>query len=202
MLKKLIRLWLLIGLVLTVFWVYRTQQAVKLVLSYRPLVAEVLAEHDNPASEELVLAMIYTETKGRHVDIMQASESSTGEVNKITDSRESVRQGVVLLSENLAKAEQEGVDVWTAVQAYNFGPSYISYVGKHGGDNSIELAKTYSRDVVAPSLGNDTAATYKYYNLVAMLNGGTDLYKNGGNYYYSRQVQTNLYVIKFFSLFS
>lgn len=202
MVKKLIRLWFLLALLLVGWWAYRTNQAVQTVLSYRSMVQEVLSENDTKANEDLVLAMIYTETKGRKVDLMQASESSTGQINTITDSRESVRQGVTVLSDNLEIAEQRKVDNWTAVQAYNFGRSYIDYVADNGGQNTIEVAKAYSRDVVAPSLGNTSGETYNYYHLIALLNGGTELYRNGGNYYYSRQVQANLYLIKFFSLFS
>lgn len=202
MLKK-IRRWIVLLLLLSIgWWGYRTNQAVQKVLSYRSMIQEVLAEDDTVANEELVLAMIYTETKGRQVDLMQSSESSTGQANSITDSRESIRQGIIVLSEDLEKAEQYGVDVWTAVQAYNFGPSYIPYISENGGDNTIALAKAYSRDVVAPSLGNTSGQTYPYYHLIAILNGGTELYQNGGNFYYSRQVQANLYLIKFFSLFS
>ncbi|MCU9533225.1 lysozyme family protein [Streptococcus sp. CSL10205-OR2] len=170
---------------------------VKTVLSYRTMVREVLAENDTPANEDLILAMIYTETKGREGDVMQSSESSTGEVGTITDNKESIRQGVLVLSENLIEAKKSDVDVWTAVQAYNFGQSYISYIAKNGGVNTIELAKIYSRDVVAPSLGNDTKETYDYFTLVSLFYGGGKLYRNGGNSYYAKQVQMNLYLIKF-----
>ncbi|MGT2741782.1 lysozyme family protein [Streptococcus plurextorum] len=202
MLKKLRRLLALLFFLGMLIWGFRTHQAVQRVLTYREMVREVLAENDSQANEDLVLAMIYTESKGDRADIMQSSESSTGQVNTITDSRESVRQGVTVLSDNLEKAEQAGVDVWTAVQAYNFGSNYIRYVAENGGVNSLELAKHYSKEVVAPSLGNNTGKTYPYHNLIAYLNGGAELYQNGGNFYYSRQVQANLYLIKVFNLFS
>lgn len=202
MLKKLRLLIVLLLLIGIVGWGYRTNQAVQTVLSYRGMVREVLAENDTLANENLVLAMIYTETKGEQQDVMQSSESSTGQTNTITDSRESVRQGVLVLSENLLLAENYRVDDWTAVQAYNFGSPYISYVAEHGGQNSIELAKVYSRDVLAPSLGNTTGKTYTYNSFLSIINGDRELYQNGGNFYYSRQVQVNLNLIKFFSLFS
>ena len=40
-------------------------------MNYRTLVREVLDEQDTVANEELVLAMIYTETKGKVSDVMQ-----------------------------------------------------------------------------------------------------------------------------------
>lgn len=185
-------------LLIVLFIGYKTAQVyqnVKQVMTYRTLVREVLAEQDTAANEELVLAMIYTETKGRTDDVMQSSESASGQTNTITDNKTSIRQGVQILSDNLNKAGEAQVDVWTAVQAYNFGSSYIDYIAENGGENTLELAKTYSRDVVAPSLGNTDGQTYFYLNPIAILNGA-ELYVNGGNYYYSRQVRMNMYIMR------
>ena len=84
------------------------------------MVREILSEKDTPANEELVLAMIYTETKGKEGDVMQSSESASGSTNTINDNASSIRQGVQTLTDNLYLAQKKGVDVWTAVQAYNF----------------------------------------------------------------------------------
>lgn len=86
-------------------------------------------------------------------------------------SKESIRQGEVL-SDNLEAAVHHKVDPWTAVQAYNFGKTYIDYVADNGGVNTVELANAYSKDVVAPSLGNTSGKTYTYYQPVAMYYGG------------------------------
>ena len=51
----------------------------------------------------------------------------------------------------------------------------------NGGVNTVELAKAYSKNVVAPSLGNTSGQTYTYYQPVAMYYGGGKLYTNGGN---------------------
>ncbi|CAM2781744.1 lysozyme family protein [Streptococcus pluranimalium] len=179
----------------------RVYRDVKNVLSYRPIVEDILAEHDSVSTEDLVLAMIYTETKGQEADLMQSSESSTGVANTITDSRESIRQGVTVLSENLLTSQSKETDIWTAVQAYNFGSSYIDFVAKNGSKNTISLSKKYSRTVVAPSLGNTSGETYRYYNPIALLYGGGALYRNGGNIYYAKQVQFNLVLIKLISHF-
>ena len=102
---------------------YRIHANIQHVLTYESLVKEVLAEDDikNTTNVDLVLAMIYTETKGKTDDVMQSSESSTGVTNSITDQKESIRQGVKVLSDNLEEAVHHKVDPWTAVQAYNFG---------------------------------------------------------------------------------
>ncbi|CAM4201012.1 hypothetical protein AT575_03230 [Streptococcus penaeicida] len=200
MFKFIKRVVFFVFLIFCLFQVYITHQNVKNVMRYQEMVEKTLAANDTKANVDLILAMIYTETKGGSADVMQSSESSSGTTNSITDSQVSIQHGIKLVSKNLQLAEEMGVDSWTAIQAYNFGTPYIKYVAQNGGENTIELAKTYSREVVAPSLGNTTGETYIYYHPLAIISGG-QLYKNGGNFYYSRQVAFNLYLIKFFSMF-
>ncbi|HFH9837820.1 TPA: lysozyme family protein [Streptococcus suis] len=198
--KKLTRTIALVVLVFLAYQIYKIHGQVKQVMTYQTMVQEVLAENDTPANEELILAMIYTETKGQEADVMQSSESATGYINTITDSKESIRTGVEYLSQNLSLAEEAGVDVWTAVQAYNFGPAYIAYVAENGGENTLELADYYSKTIVAPSLGNSSGESYTYYHPIALLHGGK-LYVNGGNIYYSRQVRFNMYLMRLMNIF-
>lgn len=200
MFKFLGRLIILGFVIFCGYQTYVVHKNVQNVLQYKDMVKEILDDNDTTANVDLVLAMIYTETKGDDGDVMQSSESSDGVANSITDSQISIRQGVTVLSENLTLADEAGVDVWTAVQAYNFGTAYIDYVAKNGGENTIALGTAYSRNVVAPSLGNTTGETYFYYHPLALISGGK-LYKNGGNIYYSREVHFNLYLIKLMSLF-
>ena len=200
MFKFLGRLIILGFVIFCGYQTYVVHKNVQNVLQYKDMVKEILDDNDTTANVDLVLAMIYTETKGDHGDVMQSSESSDGVANSITDSQTSIRQGVTVLSENLTLADEAGVDVWTAVQAYNFGTAYIDYVAKNGGENTIALGTAYSRNVVAPSLGNTTGETYFYYHPLALISGGK-LYKNGGNIYYSREVHFNLYLIELMSLF-
>ncbi|MFC3928078.1 lysozyme family protein [Streptococcus caprae] len=201
MLKRIGRIFLLGIFCFALLWCWRVYSNVKQVLTYESMVEEVLAEHQSNADEDLILAMIYTETKGNADDVMQSSESATGMANSITDSKTSVHQGVTVLTENLALAEEVGVDVWTAVQAYNFGQNYINYVAKNGGVSTVELARSYSREVVAPSLGNTIGETYRYYNPIALVYGGGELYKNGGNIYYAKEVRVNRLLIQVVRLF-
>lgn len=200
MFKFLRRLILVLFVLFAGYKIYQVHHDVKQVMKYRTLVREVLDEHDTAANEELVLAMIYTETKGKDTDVMQSSESATGQTNAITDNKESIRQGVQTLSDNLELASQKKVDVWTAVQAYNFGQAYIDYVAKNGGENTLELAKKYSKEVVAPSLGNVTGKTYVYLSPISLFRG-SKLYINGGNFYYSRLVRLNMYIMRVMNWF-
>ena len=200
MFKIFRKLIFLILLILVCYKFIQVHHDVKQVMNYRSLVREVLDEQDTVANEELVLAMIYTETKGKVSDVMQSSESATGQKNSILDNKESIRQGVQTLSTNLNVAQEKKVDVWPAVQAYNFGRAYIDYIAKHGGENTLDLAKKYSKNIVAPSLGNVTGKTYSYYHPIALLHG-SKLYINGGNFYYSRQVRMNMYIMKVMNWF-
>ena len=201
MFKRIRRVLVLAVFLFAGYKAYRVHQDVKQVMTYQPMVREILSEKDTPANEELVLAMIYTETKGKEGDVMQSSESASGSTNTINDNASSIRQGVQTLTDNLYLAQKKGVDVWTAVQAYNFGPAYIDFIAQNGKENTLALAKQYSRETVAPLLGNTTGKTYSYIHPISVFHGA-ELYVNGGNYYYSRQVQLNLYIIKSFTLFS
>ncbi len=199
--KRIMLSFLLVGICLTAIWLYRTHESVKNVLQYRSTVRKVLKDNDSTVNEDLVLAVIYTETKGNSQDLMQSSESRSGTTNSITDSKASIQQGITVLGDNLDRAQDKHVDVWTAVQAYNFGMNYINYVAENGGKNTITLAKRYSKNVVAPSLGNTEGTTYFYLHPIALFYGGGRLYENGGNIYYSRQVQFNYYLIKLMTRF-
>ena len=150
MFKRIRRVLVLAVFLFAGYKAYRVHQDVKQVMTYQPMVREILSEKDTPANEELVLAMIYTETKGKEGDVMQSSESASGSTNTINDNASSIRQGVQTLTDNLYLAQKKGVDVWTAVQAYNFGPAYIDFIAQNGKENTLALAKQYSRETVAP----------------------------------------------------
>lgn len=198
MLKKIVSFILLVLVVLGAFYVYRTRENVKHVLTYRSAVEKSLKMQGLQGDTNLALAIIYTETKGDATDVMQSSESLTGEKNTISNESESIQQGLSNLTKLLADASQKQVDVWTGVQAYNYGKAYIDYVAQHGGVNTLALSKAYSRDVVAPSLGNTTGQTYYHITIDSVLNSKGKLYVNGGNMFYAREVRWHMYLLKFF----
>ncbi|AQP53073.1 hypothetical protein CBF34_02830 [Vagococcus penaei] len=176
--------------------VYRQVQQVR---KWQPEVEEASKKYGISEYSEIALAIIYTESKGNHVDVMQSSESRYGVRNQITTTEESIDSGVEHLAEVIKAAEAKNCDIWTAVQAYNFGTSYIDYVASHGHKETIDLAKVYSRDVLAPLLGNHTKETYFYKHPLALLNNRGMLYKNGGNFLYAESVKMNLTFLKLFS---
>ncbi|TWT12337.1 lysozyme family protein [Streptococcus sp. sy004] len=177
--------------------VYQDSQRV---LSYRSLVKEVLTNREISIDEELVLAMIYTESKGKGQDILQASESLTGQIGQISSPKASLEVGIDLFEQNLSLSSQKQTDSWTAVQAYNMGTTYIDYVAENGGKSTIYLARTFSQEVVAPSLGNTNGDTYAYYHPLAIMYGQPSLYQDGGNAYYAEQVKLNRSILKVMAL--
>jgi len=106
MIKRIVKIFLFILLIFGIYKGIQIHHDVKQVMQYRSLVREVLAEEDTTANENLILAMIYTETKGREDDVMQASESASGETNTISDNKASIRQGIQTLSDELKEAKR------------------------------------------------------------------------------------------------
>ncbi|MEG0285739.1 MULTISPECIES: lysozyme family protein [Vagococcus] len=196
--KKILLLLLLIGLIAGFFVYKKVSAQVEDVLHWEDQVSKATKEYGIESYTDIVLAIIFTESKGNHVDIMQSSESKYGQRNLIMSSEESIDSGVEHLAEVLKEAEEKGCDVWTAVQAYNFGSQYISYVAEKGQINSLELAETYSRDVLAPLLGNTTQETYTYKHPLALIYNKGKLYRDGGNFFYAESVKWNLKLIKLF----
>lgn len=122
-------------------------------------------------------------------DIMQSSESAGYPGPGYLTGEASVKQGCKHLADVLKSSFAKGVDVWGAMQSYNFGTAYVGWLAGKGGKNTTDLAEQYSRDVVAPSLGNTTGATYSYVNAVSQADGRTYLYTNGGNFHYAAMIR-------------
>lgn len=122
-------------------------------------------------------------------DIMQSSESAGYPGPGYLTGEASVKQGCKHLAQQIKNGQDQNVDIWGVMQGYNFGSAYIPWLANRGGKNTTDLAEEYSRDVVAPSLGNTTAATYPYVNAVSQADGRTYLYVNGGNFHYAAMIR-------------
>lgn len=177
---------------------FRIRENVQQVMTYKKLVNVAVKEHNITEYEDLVFSIIYTESKGRSVDLMQSSESAYGEQAMIDTPEESIETGVTFLAQAIAQSKEAGCDIWTAVQAYNFGLDYITFVKERGGKNSVKLAEEYSREVLSPLLGNENKKTYRYYRPQALLYNGGYLYNNGGNMFYAEIVKMNRQFIQWF----
>lgn len=200
-LKIIITLAILIALIAGGIFTVRTYNTTKIVNSYRNDVQHLAEQTGVGDYTDIILGIMYTESKGKGTDLMQSSESAYGSRGKITSQQESIESGVKHFAESYQQAQAAGCDLETAIQAYNFGTKYIQYVQEHGGKNSVELAEKYSRDVLAPGYGNDQQHTYRYMQLQSVLYNGGYLYQNGGNMFYAEIVQMNQRFISFFERF-
>lgn len=194
--KKLLLLFLLLLIIGVGYLGYQIRQNVQHVMSYEAEVEQAVKANNIPEYKNLVLAIIYTESKGRSEDLMQSSESAYGKRQMIGTTKESIDAGVAFLAQAIEKADDAGCDIWTAVQAYNFGLDYIQFVKERGGKNSIRLAEEYSKEVLSPLLGNNDQKTYRYYRPQALIYNGGFLYSNGGNMFYADLVKMNEQFIK------
>ncbi len=199
--KKRIFFRLLTFLLLVIFslggyYAYRNYRILKQVHHYETQVVAAVEQHGIPEYQELAMSIIFTESKGVGEDPMQSSESAHGEPNIIQNPEQSIAQGVSYLAKAIKYADEKNCDLWTAVQAYNFGLEYIDFVANNGGKNTIELAEEYSRDTLAPLLGNTEQTMYRYIGLHAIIYNGGYLYHNGGNLFYAELVKMNEQKIK------
>ncbi|ARM70173.1 endolysin [Bacillus phage Harambe] len=136
-----------------------------------------------------LLGIMMVESGGEGGDPMQSSESAGLPPNAIKDPARSIAQAVKHFKESLATTEQYGCDIWTAFQQYNYGIGYARWISQRGKVHTLELSEVYSRDVVAPSLGNTTGRTRPYRNEISIANGKPYMYANGGNFHYAYMCQ-------------
>jgi len=134
------------------------------------------------------LIMVENPSTNETDDIMQSSESAGLAPNTLSGEA-SVKQGCKHLAEQIKNGQNQNVDIWGVMQGYNFGSAYIPWLANRGGKNTTDLAEVYSRDVVAPSLGNTTGERYSYVNAVSQADGRTYLYLNGGNFHYAAMIR-------------
>lgn len=136
------------------------------------------------------LAIMQVETNGNAPDLMQSSESAGLPVNSL-HYEDSIEQGLKHLSMVYGIAKSYGMEnnYDGIVQAYNYGVAYMHFLGKSKKPHRIDTAEEYSKNVVAPSLGNSSGQTYSYVNEVSIKSGKTYLYLNGGNYLYAELVK-------------
>ncbi|MBO0452168.1 lysozyme family protein [Candidatus Enterococcus murrayae] len=179
----------------------RTYKYTKTVNSYRSEVQTLADQAGVGDHTDVILAIMYTESKGKGTDLMQSSESVYGSRGKIISQKESLENGVKHFAESYRQAKAAGCDLNTAIQAYNFGTKYIQYVHDHGGQNNVELAEEYSRDILSPGYGNDQQRTYRYMQMQSVFYNGGYLYQNGGNMFYAEIVQMNKRYITLFQRF-
>ncbi|MBL1229574.1 lysozyme family protein [Enterococcus sp. BWB1-3] len=197
--KKLGVFFLLLITITVIILGYKIRENVQQVAQYEEQVELAAEQMGIPEYKQLILAIIYTESKGRSVDLMQSSESVYGQQSVIDNPEESIEYGVKFLAEAIQQNREAGNDLWTAVQAYNYGLEYIRFVKERGGKNTMALSEEYSREFLSPLLGNENEETYRYYRLQSIIHNGGFLYRNGGNMFYADIVKMNQNFIHWFS---
>jgi hypothetical protein len=95
---------------------------------------------------EYLLAIVEVETQHMESgDAMQSSEAA-GLFSSTMTTDESMHQICSYFSQLIILAREDGVDMDTVLQAFNYGPDFISYVQSRGGKYSDELAVLYARE--------------------------------------------------------
>lgn len=124
---------------------YGAGQIPQAVMQYKPIIEKELKKYGLEEHINVLLAITTQESGGTaSLDIMQASESLGLPPNTIQDPLYSVSVGVKYFSEVMEQAEKAGVDVDTAIQAYNMGNGFIGFVAQNGGTYSSDLAQQFS----------------------------------------------------------
>ena len=159
-----------------------TQNLSAEVLRYKPLVEKYAKQYGGSEYVPYILALMQVESGGRGGDPMQASESLGLPPNTIQDPVRSIEQGVKYFIQNVKGALAQGVDLHTALQAYNYGGGFIGFVKERGGKYTFELAKEFSKKM---ALG----ITVPYINAISTSMGYSYRYNYGNMFYVPNLLQ-------------
>ena len=130
------------------------------VKAYAEIIQIYALEQGIPEFSEIIMAVMMQESGGRGSDPMQASESAfnteyPNTPGGITDPEYSVYVGVQTFADVLAQAGVADIEdterLYIALQAYNFGPGYISYAYNNGGHSQL-VAMAFS-EMMAQRMG-------------------------------------------------
>lgn len=153
------------------------------VVAYRDVVADYAAQNDISDYTDVLLAIMQVESGGELDDLMQSSSSLELPADSL-EQEASIRQGCSYFAHLLRRAESEGCDLDTAIQAYNYGSGFIDYVADHGGKYSLELSEKFAEQ-------QSGGATVQYDNLLAVKRNGGWRYAYG-NMFYAKLVNQHL----------
>ncbi len=139
------------------------------VLAYKSLVEKYCKQEGIPDKVSIILGIMMQESGGRVQDVMQSSESLGLPVNSLAP-EESIAQGVKYFAGLLKQTNDED----TAIQSYNFGGGFISWLQDKGGKYSLKLAEQFS-DQMASQMGWSNYGDKEYVPHVRRyISGGND----------------------------
>lgn len=146
------------------------------VLGYEDTVKSYAKANGLTEYVDILMAIMEVESKGLGNDVMQSSESM-GLAAGSLEPEESISQACVYWGRLLKIADSNDCDIRSVIQAYNFGPGYLTYVaenngGKYSEDTAIEFARQQS--------GGETVT---YTNEIAVQKNGGWMYSYGNMFY-------------------
>lgn len=145
------------------------------VLAYKDTIEVYARKNKILTKTDLLLAILQVESAGGTNDVMQSSES-LGLTPGTLGAEESIAQACRYFAELQKQGEAMHVDEDVIIQAYNFGPGFISYAAEHGGRYSLRLAELYAKE----KSGSRTAT---YLNPIAIKENGGWIYSYGNMFY-------------------
>lgn len=149
------------------------------VTKWRELVKKAAEKYEIVGYENLILAIIWEESGGldeQTPDIMQASESQGKEPNTIDTPEESIDVGTSYLATLLKQAKSLNLSEYAAVQAYNYGGGFLTWLAAKNIDYSFDWAKDF-----AAEKSNRQITEYKH--PIAEQRGYNWRYKYGNMFY-------------------
>ncbi len=145
------------------------------VMDYQDLIEQYAAKEGISGYVNLLLAIMQVESGGKGSDVMQSSESLNLPLNSL-EPEESIAQACSYFSSLLEIAGSKGCDLDSVIQAYNYGPGYLTYVADNGGHHTLELAIEYANQ-------QSGGSTVTYTNAIAVNYNGGWRYKYGNMFY-------------------
>ena len=146
------------------------------VLGYKDTVKKYAKKEKIEKYAETLLAIMMAESKGEGKDVMQSSESKGLERNSL-EPEESIEQACIYFAALIEIAHNlEIKDDKALIQAYNFGPGYLTYIAKHGKKHTEELAIEYAKE-------HSGGEKVRYVHLYAIKKNGGWIYKFGNMFY-------------------
>ncbi|HHL0974092.1 TPA: lysozyme family protein [Bacillus cereus] len=123
------------------------------VLKWEPLVRKYAQEFGVEPYVPLMLSLIMQESGGRLLDVMQSAEGAFNTrypkiQNGISDPDYSIWCGVQEFKHSITIANVQSPSdinrIKLALQTYNFGPGFLNFINRNGGEYTLELAKQFA----------------------------------------------------------
>lgn len=157
-------------------------------ISYSDDLREAATDNEILNYVNYLIAIMEVESHGNGNDPMQSSESAGLPPGSFTDPKDSIRQGAYYFAGCLSLANENGCDLMTAVQAYNYGQGFINYVADNGGQYTLELAISFAEKYSG-------GIQVDYSNAIAVDYNGGWRYAYG-NMFYAQLVNQYIYSYK------